>query len=90
MTYGSLWEAKQTAYALGQINRVDVDLSPGLYAVPGKVVESFSCSEDSIAVVCRDAPEVVCRWSEDPHLLLDDRQEGAGPQELRLGRRKHF
>ena len=59
---GSVGEAKRTAYAFGEIgrtmrdaDRVDPSLSPGLYAVPGEVAESFSYPDGGIAVVRRDA-----------------------------------
>jgi len=58
---GSTGEAKRTVYAFGEIHRqvreaerVDVSLSPGLYAVPGEIEESFTYPEGGIAVIRRD------------------------------------
>ncbi|CAN5646513.1 hypothetical protein BH24ACT20_BH24ACT20_02090 [soil metagenome] len=59
---GSLGEARRAIYAFGEINRVvaeaervDANLPPGLYAVPGTVEEGFTYSEGGIAVFRRDS-----------------------------------
>jgi transcription-repair coupling factor (superfamily II helicase) len=59
---GSLGEARRTVYAFGEINRrvreagrVDPDLPPGLYAVPGQIEEGFTYPDGGVAVLRRDA-----------------------------------
>ena len=59
---GSSGEARRTIYAFGEIHRqvseaerVDANLPPGLYAVPGEVEEGFTYSEAGIAVFRRDS-----------------------------------
>jgi transcription-repair coupling factor (superfamily II helicase) len=59
---GSAGEARRTAYAFGEANRVvkqaervDESLPPAVYAVPGEIEEGFSYPEAGIAVFRRDA-----------------------------------
>lgn len=59
---GSVGEAKRTAYAFGNIgrvvgeaDRVDAALPPGIYAMPKEIEEDFSYPAAGIAVVRRDA-----------------------------------
>ena len=58
---GSVGEAKRTVYAFGEIgravgeaDRVNAKLPPGVYAVPREVEEGFSYPDAGIAVVRRD------------------------------------
>ncbi len=58
---GSVGEAKRTIYAFGEIGRavgeagrVDANLPPGIYVVPGEIEEGFSYPAAGIAVVRRD------------------------------------
>src|SRR5215217_1768993 len=58
----SLGEARRTVYSFGEINRqlreterVDADLPPGLYALPGEVEEGFTYPEGGVAVFRRDS-----------------------------------
>jgi transcription-repair coupling factor (superfamily II helicase) len=58
----SLGEARRTVYVFGEINRtiretgrVDADLPPGLYALPGEVEEGFTYPDGGVAVFRRDA-----------------------------------
>ena len=58
----SLGEARRTVYAFGEIHRtmretarVDADLPPGLYALPGEVEEGFTYPEGGVAVFRRDS-----------------------------------
>jgi transcription-repair coupling factor (superfamily II helicase) len=55
-------EARRTVYAFGEIHRtmretarVDADLPPGLYALPGEVEEGFTYPEGGVAVFRRDS-----------------------------------
>jgi transcription-repair coupling factor (superfamily II helicase) len=55
-------EARRTVYAFGEIHRtmreterVDADLPPGLYALPGEVEEGFIYLEGGVAVFRRDS-----------------------------------
>jgi transcription-repair coupling factor (superfamily II helicase) len=55
-------EARRTVYAFGEINRtmretgrVDAQLPPGLYALPGEVEEGFTYPDGGVAVFRRDA-----------------------------------
>src|SRR5215216_5975728 len=55
-------EARRTVYAFGEIHRtmretgrVDADLPPGLYALPGLVEEGFTYPDGGIAVFRRDS-----------------------------------
>jgi transcription-repair coupling factor (superfamily II helicase) len=55
-------EARRTVYAFGEINRtmretgrVDANLPPGLYALPGEVEEGFTFPDGGVAVFRRDA-----------------------------------
>jgi transcription-repair coupling factor (superfamily II helicase) len=55
-------EARRTVYAFGEIHRtmreterVDADLPPGLYALPGEVEEGFIYPEGGVAVFRRDS-----------------------------------
>jgi transcription-repair coupling factor (superfamily II helicase) len=57
----SVGEAKRTAYAFGEVGRrveeagrVDSSFPPGLYAVPGEVVEGFTYPAGGVAVIRRD------------------------------------
>jgi transcription-repair coupling factor (superfamily II helicase) len=55
-------EARRTVYAFGEIHRtmretarVDADLPPGLYALPGEIEEGFTYPEGGVAVFRRDS-----------------------------------
>jgi transcription-repair coupling factor (superfamily II helicase) len=55
-------EARRTVYAFGEIHRtmressrVDAQLPPGLYALPGEVEEGFTYPEGGVAVFRRDS-----------------------------------
>jgi transcription-repair coupling factor (superfamily II helicase) len=55
-------EARRTVYAFGEIHRtmretgrVDADLPPGLYAMPGEVEEGFTYPDGGVAVFRRHA-----------------------------------
>ena len=59
---GSRGEARRTIYAFGEIqrevreaDRVDANLPPGVYAVPGEVEEGFTYQDGGIAVLRRDS-----------------------------------
>ena len=59
---GSGGEARRTVYAFGEIGRlvreaerVDVGLTPGIYAVPGEIKDGFTYPEAGIAVLRRDS-----------------------------------